>query len=374
MSKPVTILQVLPSMKGGGVERGTIEIATALIANNMKSIVLSKGGPMTKSLEATGTTHITLDVATKNPLKIIANINKIVKIIKDNQIDLVHVRSRAPAWSVYYATKKANIPMLSTYHGIYGIKPKIKKLYNAIMLKGVKIIAISEFIKKHILDNYNVDEDKIIVIPRGADTEKFNPANITPEDIQKQKQEWQIPNDKPVIFMPTRISPTKRIEIFIEAVKDIPDVFCAVVGSDHGKEAYKKSLVAMVKKLKMDDRFRFYPPISNIEVGYAISDMVVTSIRPEAFGRTITEAQAMGKIPIAANNGAATEIIKDGENGFLVDMKNPNSTKEAILTYLDLSEKEQKEMMTSAIHNVVSKYSVSQLCESTIHLYNDILS
>ncbi len=375
MPKTKTILQVVPSLKSGGVESETIEIAQSIVSNGMNSLVISSGGQLVKDLEKGGTTHIQFDVATKNPIKIIKNINKIAKIIRENNVDLIHVRSRAPAWSVYYAAKKTKIPMLVTFHGAYGTKPKIKKWYNRIMLKGEKVIAISEFIKDHILSNYDIDESKIVVIPRGADTEKFNPANVKPEDVDALKKEWNLPADKPLILMPTRITPIKGIEVLMKAVIDNPTVFCAVVGSDHGRENYKKHLVDLTKKLKIDDRFKFFPPIKNIEVAYAMADVVMAvSVHPEAFGRTMIEAQAMGKIPIASNHGGAAEIIKDEENGYLVGIGNAKETKEAIEKFFALSEKEHLEMVESAIHNVISKYSKDQMSEGTLHLYEDLTS
>ncbi len=372
MSEIKTILQVLPALKGGGVERGTIEISEAIIANGMRPIVVSSGGPMVSELDAIGAHHITFDVASKNPIKIYKNIAKLVKVIKENNVSLVHVRSRAPAWSVYFAAKKAGIPMLASFHGAYGVKPSIKKLYNQMMLKGQKVIAVSNFIKKHILENYKIDENKIVVVPRGADVNKFNIDNVSSEAVAKLRHDWQIPDNMPIVLMPTRISPKKKIDVVMEVAKDNKDLFFVVVGSDHGNEEYKQELIKKIDELGISDNFKFYPAIKNIELAYALSEVVITSFQQEAFGRTAVEAQAMGKLPIALNRGGGAEIVKDGENGYLVDGTYP-SLKKAIETYLSLSDDKKSEMKANAIKSAHEKYTISKMKERTIQVYNDIL-
>ena len=204
-----TIMQILPSLKQGGVETGTIEIACALQENHMPNIVVSNGGQMVSQLEQIGVKHIQLPVHTKNPFKIWMNAKKIAKIAQENNVGLMHVRSRAPAWSVWLASRKTGIPFISSYHGIYGVKPKIKKIYNRVMLKGVCTIAVSEYVKKHLMAEYQYPESKIHVIARGADLKRFNPSQFSAQHIEAFVSENDIPMDKPIITLVGRLSKIK---------------------------------------------------------------------------------------------------------------------------------------------------------------------
>ena len=201
------ILQVLPTLKMGGVERGTIEMAAALTKQGIKNFVVSAGGPMVRELEELGVEHITLPVQSKNPFVIWRNSFKLARIIREKKIDLIHVRSRAPAWSVKWASKMTGIPFIATYHGVYGIKPKcFKKPYNRVMTTGKCVIAVSNFVKEHIMKNYGVPSEKIVVIHRGADIQKFNPDQITKKDLDEFRVKYGILTDKPVVTLVGRLT------------------------------------------------------------------------------------------------------------------------------------------------------------------------
>ena len=248
--KPV-ILQVLPELDHGGVEVGTVQIADALRQHGIKNFVASAGGRMVHDLEKIKVPYITLPLKTKNPIKLYLNSLKLEKIIKENGVNIVHARSRAPAWSAYWAAKRAGVKFMTTFHGTYGLGPKgIKKFYNRVMTYGQLVIAISNHIKKHITENYRINEDKIRLIHRCVDIEKFSPAAVSQERIIRAVQENGIPEDLPVISLIGRITRWKGQHVLLEALSKLKDrdFFCLIVGSDQGRVKYTEELKELVKK------------------------------------------------------------------------------------------------------------------------------
>jgi glycosyltransferase involved in cell wall biosynthesis len=220
--KNIKVLQILPALETGGVERGTIEIASFLKNKEITNFVASSGGKMVRELDKIGVKHFNLPLNTKNPIQILFNAAKIAKIIRNHQINIVHARSRAPAYSAYLAAKKTNAHFITTYHGTYGFGLLgLKKIYNQIMVKGEKVIAISNFIKDLILKNYKINEDKIKVIHRCVDVEKFSAEKIPNARVIEIARKINIDETKKIILMPARITRWKGHEILIKALKDV---------------------------------------------------------------------------------------------------------------------------------------------------------
>ena len=247
------VLQVLPAMQGGGVERGTVEIAAAMQKENIENAVVSAGGRLVPELEKMGVPHINLAVGSKNPLKWWKNIRSLRKIIQDEKITIVHVRSRIPAWIAHFALKKCpNVKMLTTFHGKYGTKPAWFKIpYNKIMVSGDLVISISKFISQHIKETYQVPDEKIRLIYRGADVNKFDPVLVSPLQIEELTNEWQLPTDKPVILMLGRLSRMKGHLVVLDALRQMEhkNVTCVFVGSDHGKSDFREELKQKINAL-----------------------------------------------------------------------------------------------------------------------------
>ena len=245
-----SIIQVLPALNQGGVERGTIEIASALQKAGIPNYVISAGGKMVPELERLGVEHITLPVATKNPFKIWLNAKKMEKIFKEKEAGLIHVRSRAPAWSVKMACAKTGIPYIATYHGRYGTTPAIKKAYNRVMVQGEKVVAVSEFIKKHLMDEYAVPENKIVVIHRGADINLFNPNRIEQEKVHEFLTSHDIPLDKPIVSLVGRLTRMKGQSVMLEAARQMKhqEITLLLVGGNP-KGDYDKELQAELAQL-----------------------------------------------------------------------------------------------------------------------------
>ena len=369
-----SIIQVLPALNQGGVERGTIEIATALQQAGIPNYVISAGGKMVPELTKIGVEHITLPVSTKNPIKIWLNAKKMARIFKEKNAGLIHVRSRAPAWSVKLACAKVGIPFIASYHGVYGIKPKIKKLYNQVMLQGQKVIAVSEYVKKHILENYSYPEEKIVVIHRGADIQMFNPDLISIEKISQLKQLYQIPENLPIITLVGRLTSWKGQKILLQACQQMlhQEFVCLLVGADQGRTEYHEELKKMATALKQ--KVIFIESCQDMPCLYALSDIIVSpSLEPEAFGRVITEGQAMKKIVVASAHGGACESIQNGVSGFLTPVGDIKALAEALDKILDMAPDKRAQIGESAYQSVRDNFTIQKMCEKTLAIYQEFL-
>ncbi len=372
-----SILQILPKLNSGGVERGTIEMASAITKSGFKSYVISAGGKMVAQLKNTNTQHIQLDVASKNPVKILFNAYKIKQIIKEHHIDLVHARSRVPALSAYFACKNSKTKFITTFHGVYSGKSKLKKTYNSIMLKGDKIITVSNFIKNHIKTNYNfTDNKKLLTIHRGVDLSEFNEQNVDYAQISKYLTKYNIPKDKKLIILPGRITEWKGQLFFLQALTKISatNYHAIIVGDVDVHSNYKKKLTDFINQHSLSENITFMPAVRDLVNLYHCADIVISaSLRPEAFGRTIVEAGAMGKIVLATKHGGAMETILDNKTGFLFAANSNNELAEKIDYVLKLPKKQLNIIENEAKEHVSKNFSICKMQEATINLYKEIL-
>jgi glycosyltransferase involved in cell wall biosynthesis len=371
------VLQVLPEMNHGGVEMGTVEIASGMQEAGIKNFVASAGGRMVYDLQKLKVTHFELPLKTKNPIKMWLNSKKLEKIIKDNGINIVHARSRAPAWSAYWAAKRAGVIFLTTFHGTYGLGLwGIKKFYNRVMTYGKLVIAISTHIKKHLLKEYGVDESKIRLVYRCVNTDNFSPDKVSQERIIKAIQENHIPEDKPVISLIGRVTRWKGQDLLIEALSKVKttDFYCLIVGSDQGRVRYSEYLKNLVSKYGLEGKIQFIDQSFDIPALLMVSDVVLsTAVQPEAFGRAAIEGQAMGKIVLASNIGGSLDNTVDGVTGKLFESGNPQALADAIDWALNLSPQEKNKISQAAIKNVKDNFTKQIMCDKTIAVYKELL-
>ena len=376
MKKNLVVMQVLPKLESGGVERGTIEIATALKKENIPNIVVSGGGKMVQELQYLNIPHITLPVHTKNPFKMWLNSFKLEKIIKQYGITLVHVRSRAPAFSVKWACARAKVPFLTTYHGVYNATNKLKWWYNKIMTTGQKIIAVSDFVKKHILNAYDISPEKIHLIHRGVDCNRLNPETVHPERIIQLATKYQISTEKPIILLHGRITKWKGQHLLLEALSKMKNknVTAVLAGSDQGKTEYTNSLLHQISNLSSQTSVHLITEKTDVPALYLLCDIFVSpSIEPEAFGRVTVEAQSMGRIVIASAHGGACETVEDGVTGFLVEPNNAAALAEKLDFALEMSLNARKKMEYTAMTSSRKNFSIDIMCNKTIDVYKEIL-
>ena len=376
-TEPV-VLQVLPELEMGGVEIGTVQIASALQEDGIKNFVASQGGRLTKDLSKMKVKHLTLPLKTKNIFKMRKNANALAEFIKKNGINIVHARSRAPAWSAYWAAKKAGVHFMTTFHGTYGLGPwGIKKIYNKIMTMGERVIVISNHIKNHVLKNYKkVDEQKLRLIHRCVDVEKFDPKSVSQERIIKTIKEYNIPEDKPVLTLIGRITRWKGQHLLVKALSKMKNTncYCVIAGDAQGRVKYVDEIKELAKKLKVSNRVGFYGKVLDPQALMQVSTVVLsTAIEPEAFGRISVEGQAMGKIVVASNIGGSLDTIKDGVTGKLYQFDDPQALADALDWALSLDEKEKQKIAKNAIKNAKENFTKQIMCDKTIAVYRELM-
>ena len=375
MKKPA-ILQVLPALVSGGVERGTTEIAASLVKNDFRSYVASQGGPMISSIIHHGSKHLELPLASKNPFMIYKNSWSLIKIIKEYDIDIVHARSRAPAWSAYLAAKATGKKFVTTFHGIYSINSAIKKYYNSIMLKGEKVIAVSNFAAKHIIDNYDIDPSKIKVIHRGVDLDFFDPEKVSQERIIQMVKRLHIQMDRPIILLPGRLTRWKGHKFLLNALKLLPkdSFYCLIVGHNQAHMSYRREIEAMISQYKLENDVALITNLNDMPALYMLADIVVsTSIEPEAFGRVVIEAQSMGRSVIATNIGGACETIIDNDTGWLVDVNNATMLAEKISQVMAIDPEKRKQQSVYLRNYITNNFSEKLMSDKTLEIYRSLL-
>ncbi len=365
------ILQITAALEQGGVERGTVEMAAFIVSQGGQSFVASQGGRMVKELEEGGTRHFLLPLASRNPLTILYSAWQLRKIIRREKIDLLHARSRAPAWAAYFAGKMTGVKMVTTFHGTHRIQNSVKKWYNSVMVRGVRVIAISQFIKNHILQNYIANEDVIDVAPRGFNPTLFDPGLISAGQRQALKQQLGLAAGIAVVSLPGRLTRWKGQILFLEALAQIKDLKwqALLIGGGGTKTAYIKELKMRVEKLGIADRVLFVGSQEDIVPYYAISDLVVSaSTEPEAFGRVAVEAQAMAKPIIASAHGGSLETVKDGETGWLFN--NGDSADLADKLRIALSgDVDLTRVGISGRQWVAENYTIDKMCQGEWNAY-----
>jgi glycosyltransferase involved in cell wall biosynthesis len=377
--KNPVILQVLPELGQGGVELGTIQVAEALTEAGIKNFVASAGGRKEYNLEKLGVKHFKLSLKSKNPFVIFKNANKLAEFIKKEGINIVHARSRAPAWSAYFAAKKAGVHYMTTFHGTYGLGPKgIKKIYNRVMTLGEKVIVISSHIKNHVLKHYNIDESKLAFIHRCVDVEKFDNSAVTPARLNNIVEEYHLPTDKKIILLIGRLTRWKGQELLIDAlakIKDRTDFHCVFTGDDQGRVKYTEGLLNKIKEYEMTGRFTFIKHTDDVPALMKACDIVVSaSIEPEAFGRIAAEGEAMGKIVLASNIGGSLDNLKDGITGRHFISGDADDLSQKLTWALDLPDAERKKISENAQNFVKENFTKQIMCCKTIEVYKQLVN
>ncbi|NQV56007.1 MAG: glycosyltransferase family 4 protein [Rhodospirillales bacterium] len=376
-ARPPTVLQVLPELITGGVERGTVDIAEAVVAAGGRAIVASEGGPMEVELTRAGAEHITLPLASKNPFVIYKNIGRLAKLITAEQVDVVHARSRAPAWSAWYAAKRSKCAFITTFHGTYGHGAWFKRWYNSIMTRGDRVIAISDFIGGHARKIYGVETARIRIVHRGIDVVKYDPANISAERVINLAKKWRLPDGQPVVMLPGRLTRWKGQSVFIEAVRQLnrPGVQFLIVGSDQGRAEYRLELERRIENQGMTGIIHAIDHCEDMPAAYMLTDVVVSaSTEPEAFGRIIAEAQSLGRPVIATDHGGAREIVIEGETGWLTKPGDAGSLAKILAGALDQSKDQRRAFAERARANICDKYSKERMCDATLEIYEEVLA
>ena len=379
------ILQIIPELDTGGAERTTIDVAAAIVAAGGTALVASCGGRLEDELASVGGRLVRMDAKTKNPLQMHANARQIAALARLEGVDLLHARSRAPAWSAFLAARETGLPFVTTYHGTYKARTGLKRLYNSVMARGDAVIANSRFIADHVkaehgkvLARRRADLSHLHIIPRGIDLEGFDPATANSERIAALRQVWLEGRDAPLILLPARLTEWKGQSLAIQAVAALaaqhkgppPVLVCA--GDAQGREAY-------VERLQAEAAGRHVAlvlpgHVRDMASAYGAADIVITpSIEPEAFGRTLVEAMAMERLVIAAAHGGPLEILSGTQAGLLVEPGHPAKLADAMAQSLALDPQARKLRGQLARRHAIAHYSKAAMQAATLQVYRELL-
>lgn len=375
------VLQVLPALGHGGVERGTLDISRYLIDSGWSPIIASNGGGQEKQLFEMGAVSLNLPMHSKNPFVMRANIRRLQGIIQEHDIQLVHARSRAPAWSAYYAAKRANVPFVTTFHSLYsGSENFLKRGYNAIMTRGDRVIGISDYVADHIGQRYGVGSDRLRVIPRGVDLSEFDPEMVAESRVDALAEKWQLDRSKRIVMLPARVTTRKGHTWLLKSLQrlwkenKVEDVICIMVGGRGPKSNYAARVEKMIIDLGLDQRVWLVGDCDDMPAAYALADVVVIpSVGPEAFGRTSIEAQAMGKPVIATNRWGLSETIMPAATGWLVQPEDVNDLANALDLALAMPEDAKTRLVGRARRFVDRHYSIQRMGKSTLAVYKELV-
>ena len=371
------ILQVLPSLVTGGVERGTVEITQAVTDAEAIAIVASAGGPMVASVQRAGGRHVVLPLLSKDPFVIWRNAARLTALIRAEKISLVHARSRAPAWSAWLACRRTGTPFVTTYHGVYNEDVPLKRRYNAVMAKGEIVIAASHYVAEIVRQQHKVPPERVRVIPRGVDMTVFDPDAVTPNRAARVAAAMRVPDGMLTIVMPGRLTAWKGQAVLLRAIARLSrtDVCCVLVGSDQGRAKYSRHLQHLSESLGIADRVRMLGHVEDVPAALMLSDVVVhASTRPEAFGRVVIEAQAMGRPVIATDQGGPGETVVHGQTGWLTPPGDAGALAHALEQVLALSTAERMALGARARLSVRAAYTTRAMQDATLDVYEEILT
>lgn len=380
-----TILQVLPELNAGGVERGAIEIAEAVVSAGGRAIVASAGGRMVERLAAVGGEHVAMPLRSKNPATIWANARRLTAFARAEDVSIVHARSRAPAWSALMAARRAGARFVTTYHGVYNEDLPFKRAYNAVMAKGDRVIAISQFVALVIAERHGVGSERVSVIPRGADLRAFTLDEATLGRAAALRREWSLDGEtRPIIMLPGRLTRWKGQSVFIDAMAALAaegvEAVGLLVGGEKGGATlsggpFETELRGRIAAAGLDERVRLLGDCGDMPAAYAVADVVVSaSTDPEAFGRVAVEAQAMARPVVASAHGGAIETVERGVTGWLTTPGDAADLARALRDAARLSPERRAAMGAVGRARVEERFSVAAMQAATLRVYLGLLA
>lgn len=388
-SKPLlgrTILQIIPDLNAGGAERTTVDIAEGLSQAGARALVATEGGRLVGELQTKGGIWVPFPAATKNPVAMAMNVGKLMRLMREERVDLVHARSRAPAWVAFAATRALKVGFVTTYHGAYNGKSAPKILYNSVMARGDVVIANSHFTAELIQKTHRIEAQRLRVIPRGTNFEAFAPERIGPDRVERIRRAWLTSPDDRIVLLAGRLTPWKGQRVLIEAAallrdRGYRDVVFILAGDPQGREAYLAELDATIQARNLGSVVRRVGHVTDMPAALAASAVVtVPSTEPEAFGRVAVEAQAMGVPVVVSDLGAVPETVlappqvrPEQRTGWRVPANDAAALAEALGMALDLKPSARDAMAGRARRHVERQFSLDQMISQTLDCYSALL-
>jgi len=376
-----TLLQVIPELETGGAEQTALDVSAAVVRAGGRSIAASRGGRMTDRIVQSGGQVLTMDLKTKNPIKIIANGLALAALIKREQVSLIHARSRAPAISALIAAKLAKVPFLATYHGVYNARSGLKRFYNSIMTRGALTIANSDYTRAHVIAEHGISPERVIAIPRGVDLTRFDPALVCAERVAAQRAKWGLEPDEKrlVLLLAGRLTRWKGQGLLIEALAALKaagqgQMILILAGDAQGRDSYRDELIAAVKAAGLEDAVRLVGHCDDMPAAYLACDAAAApSLEPEAFGRTAVEPQIMGRPVLVSDHGAFRETVIEGETGVLLPPGDVTAWQDGLAQLLTLSPKARAKMGAAGRERAVRLFGVEAMTAATLAVYERLV-
>jgi glycosyltransferase involved in cell wall biosynthesis len=373
MSRPPAILQVLPALVSGGVERGTVEIAEAIAGAGFRALVASTGGPLAAEVERVGGAHVTLPLATKSPAGLWRNAAALAALVRREEVAILHARSRGPAWSALLAARRSGARFVTTYHGTYNEGLPGKRLYNSVMARGERVIAISRFIAELVEARHGTPKERIRLIPRGVDPRRFDPAAVPAARVLAQREAWGAAPGRPVVLLPGRVTRWKGQMVLVEALARLPGAIGVLAGG--GSEAFMRELRERAASLGLGPRLVVAGHVEALDVALLAADVVLhASTDAEAFGRTVIEAQAMARPVVASDLGGPRETVEEGVTGWRVPPGDPAALAAALARVLAMPAAEREAVGARARAVVLRDYTTAAMQRATVEVYRELLA
>jgi glycosyltransferase involved in cell wall biosynthesis len=375
-----TLLQVIPELETGGAEQSTIDIAQAVVRAGGKALVATRGGRMTARLEADGGRLAQMPVQTKNPLVMLGNAARLVALIRQEKVSIVHARSRAPAFSALWAAHATGTPFVATYHGVYKAQNRLKRWYNAVMTRGDLVIANSDYTRDHVLAEHAIDPARMVTIPRGVDLSRFDPAFVPETRVEALREAWGVPADQRTkIVLAGRLTRIKGHLTIVEAARKLAaagrrDFLILFAGDDQGRTGYAAELQGAIDAAGLAEAVRIVGHCDDMPAAYLLADFaILPTTQPESFGRAAVEPQVMGRPVIASDHGGVTETVLPGTTGWLAPVGDADAWAEALATAIDAGPVRRLEMGEVGRKRARQLYSVDAMCAATLAAYEQVL-
>lgn len=375
-----TLLQVIPELETGGAEQSTIDVARAVVRAGGAALVATRGGRMTSRLEADGARLTQMPVQTKNPLVMLGNAARLVALIRQEKVSIVHARSRAPAFSALWAAQATGTPFVATYHGVYTARSRLKRWYNAIMTRGDLVIANSDYTRDHVLAEHGIDPARMVTIPRGVDLERFDPARVAPERVAALRDAWNAPADgRTRILLAGRLTRIKGHLMIVEAARRLAaagrtDFQILFAGDDQGRIGYAAEVQGAIDAAGLGDVVRIVGHCDDMPAAYLLADVAILPTQvPESFGRAAVEPQVMGRPVIASAHGGVIETVAEGRTGWLAPVDDADAWAGAIAHAIDIGGARRREMGEAGRNRARQLYSVDAMTSATLAAYERVL-
>jgi glycosyltransferase involved in cell wall biosynthesis len=357
-------------------------MAAAITRGGGVALVASEGGRLEDELAEVGGEHIPFPAATKNPARILANVGALMRLAKARGVDLIHARSRAPAWTARLAARRLKLPFVTTYHGIYGESGRVKALYNSVMASGDRVIANSHYTAGIVRARYGTPPERLAVIHRGVDLERFDPETVSPEQIAALRAQWELEPTDRVVLVAARLTRWKGQTVAVDAASrlmrtaSLRNTVFVLAGDAQGRNDYVAELERRIATHELKRHVRIAGHCSDMATAFAAAHLtVVPSIEPEAFGRTSVEAQAMGCPVIVSNIGALPETLVTGEGatGWLTPPNDAGALAAQLDESLSLPDARLAPMRAAAARHAREHFSIARMQERTLALYDELL-